>query len=165
MPSLRTSKESSANGELEKSRSANSNNGSSMEFISQVVASGLTNSFESMKEKVASTITENGEQYLEDALEKMKHSASKLAEWSKENPVKIAVALAAVLAVTAFLLSTTRTTRTDRTTKSGKSGGSGSASSFEEDSSADDTSKRQSLWSSSGTPKDKFKDKHVRASR
>ena len=82
------------------------NDHSSMDFISQMVGTGLSNSFESLKDKVSSAIKDNGEQYLSDALEKLKKSATNLSEWSKENPVKTGVAVAAVLAVTAFLVST-----------------------------------------------------------
>ena len=81
---------------------------SSMDFISHMVATGLSNSFESLKEKVSVTIKDNGEEYLHDALEKLKKSAVSLTEWSKKNPVKTAVAVAAVLAVTAFLVSTAK---------------------------------------------------------
>lgn len=81
---------------------------SSMDFISQMVATGLSKSFESLKDKVSSTIKGNGEEYLSDALEKLKKSAVSLTEWSKQNPVKTAIAVAAVLAVTAFLVSTAK---------------------------------------------------------
>ena len=81
---------------------------SSMDFISQMVATGLSNSFEALKEKVSVTIKDNGEEYLDDALEKLKKSAISLTEWSKKNPVKTAIAVAAVLAVTAFLVSTAK---------------------------------------------------------
>lgn len=81
---------------------------SSMDFISQMVATGLSNSFESLKDKVSATIKDNGEEYLSDALEKLKKSAAQLTEWSKQNPVKTAVAVAAVLAVTAFLVATAK---------------------------------------------------------
>lgn len=81
---------------------------SSMDFISQMVATGLSNSFESLKDKVSATIKDNGEDYLGEALEKLKKSAAHLAEWSKQNPVKTAVAVAAVLAVTAFLVATAK---------------------------------------------------------
>lgn len=87
---------------------------SSMDFISQMVGTGLSNGFESLKEKVSASIKDNGEQYLTDALEKLKKSAANLTEWSKENPVKTAVAVAAVLAVTAFLVSTTKAGTTSK---------------------------------------------------
>lgn len=79
---------------------------SSMDFISQMVGTGLSNSFESLKDKVSTAIKDNGEQYLSDAIDKLKKSATHLVEWSKENPVKTGVAVAAILAVTAFLVST-----------------------------------------------------------
>lgn len=85
-----------------------SNDNASMDFISQLVASGLSNGFESLKEKVSVSIKDNGEEYLTDALDKLKKAAVSLTEWSKKNPVKTAVAVAAVLAVTAFLVSTTK---------------------------------------------------------
>ena len=89
---------------------------SSMDFISQMVATGLSNSFETLKDKVSATIKDNGEEYLSDALEKLKKSASNLAEWSKQNPVKTAVAVAAVLAVTAFLVATAKSNSTGSST-------------------------------------------------
>lgn len=80
----------------------------SLQFISQMVGSGLSDSFDSLKQKVSSSITDNGEQYLHDAIERLKKSTGDLVGWSKKNPVKTAVAVAAVLAVTAFLVTTAR---------------------------------------------------------
>lgn len=81
---------------------------SSLEFISQMLATGLASSFESLKDKVSVNFKDNGEQYLTDALDKLKKAAADLADWGKKNPVKTTVAVAAVLAVTAFLVSTAK---------------------------------------------------------
>ena len=81
---------------------------SSLDFISQMVATGLSHTFDSLKEKVSGNITDNGEQYLADALEKLKTAATDLGHWGKKNPVKTTIAVAAVLAVTAFLVSTAK---------------------------------------------------------
>lgn len=93
---------------------------SSMDFISQMVGTGLSNSFESLKDKVSTAIKDNGEQYLSDAIDKLKKSATHLVEWSKENPVKTGVAVAAVLAVTAFLVSTANRAKSSAPAKSTK---------------------------------------------
>ena len=73
-----------------------------------MVATGLSHTFDSLKEKVSGNITDNGEQYLSDALEKLKTAATDLGHWGKKNPVKTTIAVAAVLAVTAFLVSTVK---------------------------------------------------------
>ena len=93
---------------------------SSMDFISQMVGTGLSNSFETLKGKVSTAIKDNGEEYLGDAVEKLKKSAANLVEWSKENPVKTGVAVAAVLAVTAFLVSTANRAKSSTPAKSTK---------------------------------------------
>lgn len=80
----------------------------SLDLIGQMVDSGLSNTFEALKDKVTAGIKDNGEQYLTDAVDKLKDSASRLSDWAKKNPVKTAVAVAAVLAVTAFLVSTAK---------------------------------------------------------
>ena len=80
----------------------------SLHFISQMVGTGLADSFDSLKQKVSASITDNGEQYLHDAIDRLKKSTGDLVGWSKKNPVKTAVAVAAVLAVTAFLVTTAR---------------------------------------------------------
>ncbi len=90
------------------SKKTSSGEPGSLHFISQMVGSGLSDSFDSLKEKVSTSITDNGEQYLHDAIARLKQSTSDLVGWSKKNPVKTAVAVAAVLAVTAFLVTTAR---------------------------------------------------------
>lgn len=90
------------------SSKSNAHEPNSMEFISHMLASGLASTFDSLKEKVSGNITDNGEQYLTDALDKLKTAAADLASWGKKNPVKTTIAVAAVLAVTAFLVSTTK---------------------------------------------------------
>ena len=78
----------------------------SIDVISQLIAAGLAKSFAALREKLTETIAESGEHYLADAIDQMKDSAGKLVQWSKKNPVQTAVAVAAVLAVSAFLIST-----------------------------------------------------------
>ncbi len=106
----------------EKNSSANGakSDSSSMDFVSQMVANGLSSTFESLKEKVTANIKDNGEQYLADAIEKLKTSASDLADWGKKNPIKTAAAVAAVLAVTAFLVTTVKSDGSSMSSNKGK---------------------------------------------
>ena len=80
----------------------------SLGVVGQMVDFGLSNSFNSMKEKLTTSIKDNGEKYLHDAVGKLTDSAGKVVTWGKKNPVKTAVAVAALLAVSAFLVSTVR---------------------------------------------------------
>ena len=76
----------------------------SHDLIGQLVTSGLTKLFDSMKDTVTTNVQENGEQYLQDAVAKLKNSADQVVAWAKRNPVKTALAVAAVAAVSTFLV-------------------------------------------------------------
>lgn len=76
----------------------------SHDLIGQLVTSGLTKLFDSMKDTVTSNVQENGEQYLQDAVAKLKNSADQVVAWAKRNPVKTALAVAAIAAVSTFLV-------------------------------------------------------------
>ena len=73
--------------------------------ISTSLESTLSGSFESLKEKLAGAIGDNGEKYLKEAVEKVTDSATQLAKWAKKNPVKTTVAAAGLVAVSAYLYS------------------------------------------------------------
>lgn len=76
----------------------------SHDLIGQLVTSGLTKLFDSMKDSVTTNVQENGEQYLQEAVTKLKASADQVVAWAKRNPVKTALAVAAVAAVSTFLV-------------------------------------------------------------
>ncbi|MBA3936841.1 MAG: hypothetical protein H0X38_05215 [Planctomycetes bacterium] len=76
--------------------------------ISTSLESTLSGSFETLKEKLAGAIGDNGEKYLKDAVEKVTDSATHLAKWAKKNPVKTTVAAAGLIAVSAYLYSLSR---------------------------------------------------------
>jgi hypothetical protein len=76
--------------------------------LGSALGDGLASVFDSVKEKMSGAVSENGVAYLEEAVEKLKDSTEKIVEWGKKNPVKTAVAVAAVAAVSTFLVSTMR---------------------------------------------------------
>ncbi len=86
--------------------SSNSDSSSAKDIFPQLLNQALSSVFESVKDKVAVNVQENGEEYLQQAVEKIKESANKVVTWAKENPVKTAVALAALAAVSTFLVHT-----------------------------------------------------------
>lgn len=78
----------------------------STDIVGQLLSQALTGAFDSLKDKVTANVQENGEQYLHQAVEKIKDATSGMVAWAKENPVKTALAIAALAAVTTFLVKT-----------------------------------------------------------
>lgn len=78
----------------------------STDMVGQLLSQALTGAFDSLKDKVTANVQENGEQYLHQAVEKIKDATSGVVAWAKENPVKTALAIAALAAVTTFLVKT-----------------------------------------------------------
>ena len=78
----------------------------STDLVSQLLTQALAGAFDSFKGKVTANVQENGEEYLHQAAEKIKESTAKVVVWAKENPVKTALAVAALAAVSTFLVRT-----------------------------------------------------------
>ena len=76
----------------------------STDLIAQLLSQTLTGAFDSLKEKVTANVQENGEEYLQQAVEKIKESTAGVVAWAKENPVKTALAVAALAGVSLFLV-------------------------------------------------------------
>ena len=76
------------------------------DLVSQLLTQALTGAFDSLKGKVTTNVQENGEEYLHQAAEKIKESTAKVVAWAKQNPVKTALAVAALAAVSTFLVRT-----------------------------------------------------------
>jgi hypothetical protein len=72
--------------------------------LSALINSGLTSSFDAIKDKISSTIGNNGEEYLHEAVDKITESTAQVATWCKKNPIKMVVGIAALTAVSAFLV-------------------------------------------------------------
>ena len=78
----------------------------STDMVSNLLTQALSGAFDSMKGKVTANVQENGEEYLHQAVEKIKESTAGVVAWAKENPVKTALAVAALAAVSTFLVRT-----------------------------------------------------------
>ena len=91
--------------------------------------SPLTSTFQALKERLSSTVMDNSEQYLKDAVAKLIDVASQLTDWSKKNPAKAAVAAVAALTATSFLVATIGR-RIGKTPLSGESARSRASSKF-----------------------------------
>lgn len=78
----------------------------STDIVGHLLTQALAGAFDSLKGKVTANMQENGEQYLHQAVERIKETTSSVVAWAKENPVKTALALAALAAVTTFLVKT-----------------------------------------------------------
>ena len=76
----------------------------STDLVAQLLSQALGGAFDSLKGKVTDDVAENGEQYLHQAAEKIKESTAGLVNWAKQNPVKTAIAIAALAAVSTFLV-------------------------------------------------------------
>ena len=74
--------------------------------LSNFINSGLSSSFDAIRQKLTETIGDNGEKYLHEAVDKITDTTSQVATWSKKNPIKLAVGVAALMAVSAFLVHT-----------------------------------------------------------
>jgi hypothetical protein len=74
--------------------------------ITDLLLSGLSTSFESLRDKIGDSISDKGEEYLELSIAKMNKTTGQLVKWSKKHPVKLACGIAAVMAVSAFLAHT-----------------------------------------------------------
>jgi hypothetical protein len=74
--------------------------------LSALINTGLTSSFEAIREKISSTISTNGEEYLHEAVDKITESTAQVVSWCKKNPIKMVVGVAALTAVSAFLVHT-----------------------------------------------------------
>jgi hypothetical protein len=74
--------------------------------LSALINSGLTSSFDAIKERISSTIGNNGEEYLHEAVDKITESTAQVTAWCKKNPIKMVVGIAALTAVSAFLVHT-----------------------------------------------------------
>ncbi len=72
--------------------------------VAQLLTQALNGAFDSIKGKVTAKVQENGEEYLHQAAEKIKESTASVIAWAKENPVKTALAVAALAAVSTFLV-------------------------------------------------------------
>jgi RNase P/RNase MRP subunit POP5 len=90
-----------------KSDSAGEKGGSEKEGgLSALIDSGLSSSFDAIREKISSTIGDNGEEYLHEAVEKISESTEQVVAWCKKNPIKMVIGIAALTAVSAFLVHT-----------------------------------------------------------
>lgn len=76
------------------------------DLVGHLLTQALAGAFDSLKGKFTSNVQENGEQYLHQAVERIKETTTGVVAWAKENPVKTALALAALAAVTTFLVKT-----------------------------------------------------------
>jgi hypothetical protein len=74
--------------------------------LTALINSGLTSSFDAIREKLSSTIGSNGEEYLHEAVDKITEATTQVASWCKRNPIKMVVGIAALTAVSAFLVHT-----------------------------------------------------------
>lgn len=74
------------------------------DLVAQLLSQALGGAFDSLKGKVTDDVAENGEEYLHQAAEKIKEATSGLVTWAKQNPVKTAIAIAALAAVSTFLV-------------------------------------------------------------
>jgi hypothetical protein len=79
-------------------------NHSSTDMISELLTHALTGICDSLKGKVAADIQEHGEEYLQGAFDRIKDSATAAVEWAKANPMKTALAVAALAAVSTSLV-------------------------------------------------------------
>jgi hypothetical protein len=93
-----------------KTRNASSSAGTAMGMsgVAGLITSGLASSFEALRDKVSDTVTENGEEYLKDGVQKIARSTKDLVAWGKKHPLKTAAAVAALLAVSGFLVHVVR---------------------------------------------------------
>lgn len=80
--------------------------GTMLAAVNQAVGSSLTESLNAVKTRIGERITGDGEQYLQDASERISEVTAKVVKWGKEHPVKSAAAAAALIAVSTFLYST-----------------------------------------------------------
>lgn len=78
----------------------------STDALSELFAQALSGAFDSVKGKLTTNVQENGEEYLSQAVEKIKQSTASVVAWAKENPLKTALAAAALAAVSTFLVRT-----------------------------------------------------------
>jgi hypothetical protein len=74
--------------------------------LSALIDSGLSSSFDAIREKISSTIGNNGEEYLHEAVDKISESTEQVVAWCKKNPIKMVIGIAALTAVSAFLIHT-----------------------------------------------------------
>jgi hypothetical protein len=72
--------------------------------LTALINSGLTSSFDAIREKISSSIGSNGEEYLHEAVDKITESTTQVVSWCKKNPIKMVVGIAALTAVSAFLV-------------------------------------------------------------
>jgi hypothetical protein len=74
--------------------------------ITGLLKDGLSSSFEALRGKIGDTLSDKGEGYLETSITKLNKTTSQLVKWSKKHPVKLACGIAAVMAVSTFLVHT-----------------------------------------------------------
>lgn len=92
----------------------------SPDALSELFAQALSGAFDSVKGKVTANVQENGEEYLSQAVEKIKQSTASVVAWAKENPLKTALAVAALAAVSTFLVRTMASSTEDEKVASAK---------------------------------------------
>ncbi len=74
--------------------------------LTGLINAGLTSSFDAIRERISSGIGSNGEEYLHEAVDKITEATAQVASWCKKNPIKMVVGIAALTAVSAFLVHT-----------------------------------------------------------
>jgi hypothetical protein len=94
--------------------------------LTAAISEGLRGSIDSIKEKLAENMDKNGEAYLQQAVDGVTEATGKLVEWSRQHPVKTAMAGAALMAVTAAIYNTMQSggTKGGKSSSSGKNEGS-----------------------------------------
>jgi hypothetical protein len=74
--------------------------------VSSMISAGLASSFDVIREKLSASISTNGEEYLHEAVDKITSATAEVVTWCKKNPIKMVVGVAALTAVSAFLVHT-----------------------------------------------------------
>jgi len=77
--------------------------------LSALINSGLTSSFDAIRERISSSIGSNGEEYLHEAVDRITDATTQVTTWCKKNPIKMVIGIAALTAVSAFLVHTVGT--------------------------------------------------------
>ncbi len=108
---MTTTRSSSTKGKRSRAAGASADDGANGSRdagsgLSALINSGLTSSFDAIREKIAATVGDNGEEYLHDAVEKITDSTAQIVSWCKKNPIKMVIGVAALTAVSAFLVHT-----------------------------------------------------------
>lgn len=89
-----------------KTKSSQSGGRTLLSAVNEAVGNSLSDSVDSMKDRVTEQIAAHGEQYLNDAGKRISEVTAKVVKWGKKNPIKSAAAAAALIAVSTFLYST-----------------------------------------------------------